>query len=229
MTRRAPVLISTVTAMPGDERHSLPSTASACGRARRARHRPAPAPAARCRCLRSLDSACCRRRRRWLAAVDRIRRDAQHLAVEQAVSGEIEGIDLDLGLLAGVDEADVAVRHHRLDLELAVERHHHEQRLRRRHDAAHRMHRELLHDAVDRRGQASAARCARSALITSCASPPPSARPSPSSPKRVRRYSASVCARVSSIAASAASASRSGSSAPPAPAAARPAAADVSR
>ena len=36
---------------------------------------------------------------------------------------------------------------------MAVDRHQDEQRLRRRHDAADRMDRELLHDAVDRRGQ----------------------------------------------------------------------------
>ena len=88
-----------------------------------------------------------------LSRRDGVLRDAQHLAVENAVPGEIEGVDLDLGVLAGTDEADVAVGHHRLDLELAVDRHQHEQRLRRRHDAADGVDGELLHDAVDRRGQ----------------------------------------------------------------------------
>ena len=53
----------------------------------------------------------------------------------------------------GMDKADVAVRHHGLDFELAVARHDHQQRLRRRDDAADRVDRELLHDAVDRSGQ----------------------------------------------------------------------------
>ena len=50
-----------------------------------------------------------------------------------------------------MDEADVAVRHHRLDLEMAIIGHDHEQRLRRRHHASDGVHRKLLHDAVDRR------------------------------------------------------------------------------
>ena len=80
--------------------------------------------------------------------------------MQQPVAGEVEGVDLDLGLLPGLDEADVAVRHHGLDLEAAVGGHHHQQRLRRRHHAADRVHGELLHHAVDRRGEASAVWCA---------------------------------------------------------------------
>ena len=73
--------------------------------------------------------------------------------MEQPVFGEVEGVDLDFGRLAGMDEPDILIRHFRFDLEVAVARHHFEQRLRGRHDAADRMHRELLHGAVDGRGQ----------------------------------------------------------------------------
>ena len=74
-------------------------------------------------------------------------------AVQQPIAGEVEGIDLDLRFLPGMDKADVAVRDHRLDLEMAVRRHDDEQRLRRRHHAADGVDGELLHGAVDRRGQ----------------------------------------------------------------------------
>jgi hypothetical protein len=84
---------------------------------------------------------------------DRVLRDAEHLAAQQAVAGEVEGIDLDLGILARAHEADIAVRQHGLDLEPALARHHHHQRLCRRDDAADRMHRKLLHHAVERRGK----------------------------------------------------------------------------
>ena len=47
-------------------------------------------------------------------------RHGEHLALQQAVAREVEGIDLDRGLLPRLDEADVAVGDHRLDLELAV-------------------------------------------------------------------------------------------------------------
>ena len=73
--------------------------------------------------------------------------------MQKPVSREIEGVDLDLGFLAGMHEADVAVRHHRLDFEMAVERHDHGERLRRSHHAPDRVHRELLYDAVDWRGE----------------------------------------------------------------------------
>ena len=73
--------------------------------------------------------------------------------MDKPVAGEVEGVDLDLDVLADMDEADVAVRHHRFDLEMAVGRHHDKQRLRRRDDAADGVHRKLLHGAVDRGGQ----------------------------------------------------------------------------
>ena len=86
-------------------------------------------------------------------ADDGVLRDAEHLAVQEAVAGEIEGVDLDLGFLPGVDKADVAVRHHGLDFQPAVARHDHQQGLRRRDNAADRVDRELLHHAVDGSGQ----------------------------------------------------------------------------
>jgi hypothetical protein len=63
------------------------------------------------------------------------------------------GRDLDFGRLADLDKTDVAVRHHRFDLEVAPDRDNHKERLGRRYYAPQRMHRELRHDAVDRRGQ----------------------------------------------------------------------------
>ena len=53
---------------------------------------------------------------------------------------------------------------------MAVARHDHEQRLGGRDDAAHRMHRKLLHRAVDRRGEALQLRLSV-AFTTSCSSP----------------------------------------------------------
>ena len=80
-------------------------------------------------------------------------RDAEHFAVQEAVACEIESVDFDFGLLPGVDKANVTVRHHCLDFQPAVARHDHEQRLRRRDNAANRVNGELLHHAVDRRGE----------------------------------------------------------------------------
>src|ERR1700738_1696523 len=67
---------------------------------------------------------------------DRVARDAEHLALEETIAGEGEGIDLDLGVLARTHEADVAIRYHGLDLELALLRHQHQQSLRRGDHAA---------------------------------------------------------------------------------------------
>ena len=55
-----------------------------------------------------------------------------------------------LCFLSRVNEADVAVRHHRLDLKLAVARDDHQQRLRRCDDAADGINRELLDHAIHR-------------------------------------------------------------------------------
>src|SRR5262249_37190197 len=40
---------------------------------------------------------------------DSILRDSVDLAVQKSVTGKVEGVDLDLGFLSGVDEANVAV------------------------------------------------------------------------------------------------------------------------
>ena len=66
---------------------------------------------------------------------------------------EIEGVDLDLGILSGMDKTDVAVRHHGLDFQPAIARYDDEQGLRRGDDAADRMDRELLYHAVHGSGQ----------------------------------------------------------------------------
>jgi hypothetical protein len=63
----------------------------------------------------------------------------------EPVAGETEGVDLNFGGLAGMEEADIAVRHHGLDLKVAVERYDRHQLPRRRHHAADRVNRELLH------------------------------------------------------------------------------------
>jgi len=69
-----------------------------------------------------------------------------------AVAGEIEGVDLDFHLLAGMDESNIAVGYHGLDFELGLTRYHHRECLGRRHHASDRMDGELLNDAVDRCG-----------------------------------------------------------------------------
>ena len=71
------------------------------------------------------------------------------MAAQQTVTGEVECLHLDLGLLPDLHETDVAVRHHRFDLEPALGRHNDEQRLGRGHDATHCMHGELLYHAID--------------------------------------------------------------------------------
>ena len=49
-------------------------------------------------------------------------RDGENFAVQQPVAREVERIDLDRRVLPDFDEADVAVRDHRLDLEPALSR-----------------------------------------------------------------------------------------------------------
>src|SRR6266568_930685 len=73
--------------------------------------------------------------------------------MEEPVAREVERIDLDLRLLPRMDEPDVAVGEHGLDLELTLAWNHDGEHLRRRYYASHRVNRELLHDAVDRRSQ----------------------------------------------------------------------------
>ena len=74
-------------------------------------------------------------------------------AVQKTVAGKVESIDLDLGFLPDMNETDVAIWHHGLDLEIAVGRHQHQQRLRRRDDTSDGMNGELLDDPVHRRRQ----------------------------------------------------------------------------
>ena len=85
--------------------------------------------------------------------LDRVVRDRLHMPMHQAVFGEVEGVDLDRRLFPVVDKADIAVGNHCLDLQMAVGGHDGHQHLRRSHHAAFGMHGELLHGAVDRRGQ----------------------------------------------------------------------------
>lgn len=69
--------------------------------------------------------------------------------MQEAIASEIERVDLDLRFLPGVNKADVAVRHRGVDFQSAVAGHDHQQGLRWRDNAAHRVDRELLHNAVD--------------------------------------------------------------------------------
>ena len=80
-------------------------------------------------------------------------RHAQHRPAKQAVTREIERIDFDARILSRMDETDVAVGQHGLDLDGGVIRHNNGERLGRRHHAADRMNRQLLHHAIDRRRQ----------------------------------------------------------------------------
>jgi hypothetical protein len=70
--------------------------------------------------------------------------------MDEAVAREAEGIDFDLGILSGMHEADILIRYHCLYLKMAVGRDNRHEQLRRRYDAAFRMHRQLLHGAVHR-------------------------------------------------------------------------------
>jgi hypothetical protein len=82
-------------------------------------------------------------------ARNRIGGDAQHLAMENPIAREVEGMDLDLGVLSGVNETDFVVRQRGFDLEVAMLWDHRGEHLGWRDDASHRMHGKLLDDAVD--------------------------------------------------------------------------------
>ena len=143
MIRRRPVLTSTVTAMPGVSVTNRSSIAMALA--------PSETRAANVRSCgfgASLPSGAA-----GLSFCDRgdgVARDVEDAPRQEPVAGEGEGVDLDLGVLAFAHKADIPVRDHGLDLELAAGRHHHEQRLRRRHHPAHGVDGELLHRAGDR-------------------------------------------------------------------------------
>jgi len=69
---------------------------------------------------------------------------------KQAVAAEVEGVDFDLSVLAGANEPDIAVQHHRLNLKVAVRRHDHEQGLCWGDNAADGVDRQLLNGASNR-------------------------------------------------------------------------------
>jgi hypothetical protein len=59
----------------------------------------------------------------WLVARDRIRGDAQHLAVEKSIAAEVDGIDFNLPILAGMDESDIPIQDQGIDLKMTLGRH----------------------------------------------------------------------------------------------------------
>jgi hypothetical protein len=87
----------------------------------------------------------------WLFAGDGIVGDGKDLAVEQAITREVERINLDRRVLPGLDKADVTVRDHRLNLEVSLGRYDGHECLGRRYHPADRMDCELLHHTIDRR------------------------------------------------------------------------------
>jgi hypothetical protein len=50
---------------------------------------------------------------------DRVLRYTRHASVQQPIAREVQGIDFDFGFLIDVNEADVAIRHHGFNLEMA--------------------------------------------------------------------------------------------------------------
>src|SRR5205085_9607744 len=76
-------------------------------------------------------------------------RHAQHVPMKETVAREVEGIDLDLRLLSRMNEPDVAVGEHGLDLELTLARNLDCERLRRRYHAAYGVNIAVLHVSVD--------------------------------------------------------------------------------
>ena len=80
--------------------------------------------------------------------------------MKQAILGEVKRVDFDLYILADVKETDISIRDHGFYLEHDIGGHNDRQLLGRRHYAAYSVNRELLHDAIDRGGQAwSLVRC----------------------------------------------------------------------
>src|SRR5262249_40109489 len=77
-----------------------------------------------------------------------IGRDAQHLAMENAIARVVECVDFDRGVLSSVHEPDVVIGQGRLDLEMAILRDHDGEHLGGGDDASYRMYSELLDDAV---------------------------------------------------------------------------------
>src|SRR5262245_13052187 len=152
MTVRAPVLISTVTAIPGVK---LTRLSSICiwvrSREMRAAYQLLALGFARA-ALGAWGFVACFVL--GLVTYDRILRHTHDFAAQKPVSREIEGVDLDFRILPGMYKANVAVRHHRLDLETALGGHYHQQGLGGRDDAPDGVDGELLNHAVNRRDKA---------------------------------------------------------------------------
>jgi hypothetical protein len=89
---------------------------------------------------------------KFLAASQRARQGSDALT-KLWIAREVEGINLDLGGLAEVNESNFAIRHHGLGLEMAVHRYDHHQLLGGGDNATRGMDGELLHRSVDRRAK----------------------------------------------------------------------------
>jgi len=50
---------------------------------------------------------------------DSVLRYADDFFLQQPVTGQVKGVDLDLSLLAGADETNIAIEHHRFGLKVA--------------------------------------------------------------------------------------------------------------
>ena len=68
--------------------------------------------------------------------------------MKQAKACKIESVHLDLGVLTGVDEADVLMVDHRFDFHRAIGRNDRQQSLRRCYDSTDSMDRQLLHSSI---------------------------------------------------------------------------------
>src|SRR5471032_3114835 len=71
--------------------------------------------------------------------------------MKKAVPCEVERINLDFGILARMNKADIRIRYFRFDLDGAFGGHNREQRLRWSNYASHCVHGKLLDDPIDRR------------------------------------------------------------------------------
>ena len=112
MILRRPVLISAVTDIPGDKLTSLLSIRMALA--------PSEYPGSKHHVLRFRRLLVFRMGGFVFGLIGRYRiaGDVHDAARKQPVAGEGEGVDLDLGFLALLNEADVLVRDHGLDLDL---------------------------------------------------------------------------------------------------------------
>src|SRR5581483_11633718 len=81
---------------------------------------------------------------------DCILRYAEHSTVKNAISCEVKCIYLDVRILTGMDESNIAVRDLRLNFKTGAGRDDHCQLLSGRHDTTDRVDCQLLHDAIYR-------------------------------------------------------------------------------